>query len=1062
MNARQQSASPKHELVLGLDIGAASIGWALVEEVEGRPIGLRAAGVRAFPAGTGETLSDFTAGRDESHAVKRRQARLRRRQLARRRHRLDKLALALQGAGLLPAGEVQAAEAAMAYFEALDRDLFPDAARKAEPHLAPYRLRARALDEELKPYEIGRALYHLAHRRGFLSNRRVRPRPAGAEETEEEKEEGKVKAAIGELARKMEASGARTLGEYLSRLDPREERVRGRYLSRKMLEEEFAAIWAAQAPRHPELLGADLRKRVHRAIFYQRPLKSARRLVGRCELDKGKRRAPLACLAAQRFRLLQKVNDLKIALPDGGERGLTAEERATLVEALERRGDLKFPAIRELLGLPKRGCKFNFETEGEKALIGNRTRRALATAFGEEAWQALGADGQERVVVELRSLHKPEAVKRRAMRLWGLGEEAADRLAAVALEDGYCNLSRQALAKVLPLMEEGVQYATVRKQVYGEEPAPRAVRSLPAVHRVQTVRNPAVERALTELRKVVNAILREHGKPGHIRIELARDLKRPRKDRKEMAAAMADNRRARAEAARRMAAEGLREPRPRDVQKWLLADECCWQCPYTGKAISFETLFGDHPQFDIEHIIPLPRSLDDSFVNKTLCEVEENRARKGNRTPWEAYHGTDQWQGIIARVKRFRGRAAKAKLELFQREEVRSLEDFTAAQLTDTRYASRLATRYVGLLYGAGETGVDPQRRRRVEASRGAVTRFLRDEWQLNFLGGGEKTRDDHRQHAIDALVVALTTPATIKRLSDAAASAASARRRRFAPMEPPWDGFLGQVRRAIDDMVVSHRVSRKVAAALHEETVYSKPHPNAEGKECVHVRKRLDALSEKEVAEIVDPTVRARVEARLEELGQKDPAKAFKDPKTHPSLRAKDGREIPIHTVRIRVSVAPEMIGGGAYTRRVKLGSNHHVEILEVKDRRGNPHWEGHVVTTKEALRRLKAGEPLVRRDYGEGKEFLFSLARGEIIELNAEQDKKGKTAAEGLYVIRTVTLSGGYPRVDFAAVSDARMKGDVLAAGDWGWASMARLEKRGCRKVVVTPLGEVRWAND
>ena len=38
---------------------------------------------------------------------------------------------------------------------------------------------------------------------------------------------------------------------------------------------------------------------------------------------------------------------------------------------------------------------------------------------------------------------------------------------------------------------------------------------------VGEVRNPAVTRSLTELRKVVNAIIRQYGKPVHIRIELA-------------------------------------------------------------------------------------------------------------------------------------------------------------------------------------------------------------------------------------------------------------------------------------------------------------------------------------------------------------------------------------------------------------------------------------------------------------------------------------------------------------------------------------------------------------
>ena len=43
-----------------------------------------------------------------------------------------------------------------------------------------------------------------------------------------------------------------------------------------------------------------------------------------------------------------------------------------------------------------------------------------------------------------------------------------------------------------------------------------------------------VEKALVELRKVVNAILRQYGKPDIIRLEMARDLKNSKKVREEI------------------------------------------------------------------------------------------------------------------------------------------------------------------------------------------------------------------------------------------------------------------------------------------------------------------------------------------------------------------------------------------------------------------------------------------------------------------------------------------------------------------------------------------------
>ena len=80
-----------------------------------------------------------------------------------------------------------------------------------------------------------------------------------------------------------------------------------------------------------------------------------------------------------------------------------------------------------------------------------------------------------------------------------------------------------------------------------------------------------------------------------------------------------------------------------------------------------EHLHGDAPravsQFDIEHIIPFSRSLDNSFANKTLSDVRENRDIKQNRTPFEAYSGDEtKWHAILFRAKRFRSSSAHAKL----------------------------------------------------------------------------------------------------------------------------------------------------------------------------------------------------------------------------------------------------------------------------------------------------------------------------------------------------------------------------------------------------------------
>lgn len=127
----------------------------------------------------------------------------------------------------------------------------------------PYEIRKRGLDQELTPHELGRAIFHLNQRRGFLSNRKVR------DSGEKKKEDGVVKQEIGELNREIKESGSRTLGEFLAD----QPQKRNRRTDRKMYEDEFGALWKKQTELMPELLTDALRARIRKILFFQRPLK---------------------------------------------------------------------------------------------------------------------------------------------------------------------------------------------------------------------------------------------------------------------------------------------------------------------------------------------------------------------------------------------------------------------------------------------------------------------------------------------------------------------------------------------------------------------------------------------------------------------------------------------------------------------------------------------------------------------------------------------------------------------------------------------------------------------
>jgi CRISPR-associated endonuclease Csn1 len=1005
------------ETVLGIDLGTESLGWALVQ-----PDRILAAGVRVFDAGVDDLEAD---GKGISRNAARREARLARRRLRRLTQRLSQLADLLASSGLLPNGNYRDSVERHQLFLSMDKGL-----------PSPYELRARALSERLEPYALGRALYHLAQRRGFMSNRKSKQ--------SEDEAKGKVAEHLARLREEMQTEGAPTLGALLSRSALAAQRVRGQYLGRDMTAQEFDAIWESQKRFHADLLSDALRKRVHRAIFYQRPLASVKHLVGYCELEPNRRRAPMCLFSAQRFRLWQTINNIRLLDRETGElRALTDAERRMLADKLETQQSMSYGRIKTTLKLGK-SVEINLERAKQEKIPGNKTNAKLREIFGAERWDTMPDSERRQVLEDWISITKEETLARRGVVKWRLSEEAARQFATLRLDEGYSAYSRPALDKLLPHLEAGCTLPDAKQKAgYSGDGSSDPWDSLPplAESGLPALRNPVVQRSLTELRRVVNAIVAKYGKPDRIRIELARDVRQTPKQREETHKRQNKNRKAREKAAKWLEEQGY-VPNGRNIEKYLLWEECGQQCPYTGKMISAADLFGDQPQFDIEHITPLPRSLDDSFMNKTLCDVRENRERKHNRTPFEAYSGTPRWDDILRRAAKLSYAKAR-RFRMNEAETARLLDAFTARQLNDTGWASRWAKKYLGLLYGGlNDDGIDAFGTRRVFASSGGVTAMLRHEWGLDsILGDGSgKSRDDHRHHTVDAIVVALTNDGRIKALADAARRGLEVGRR-FAPLTSPWDTLRADVAKTLEAIVVSHRSSRRVRGPLHAATFYS-----PQGNGTVHIRKPLASLDAKKVSAIVDPAIRAAVAAKLAELGKDSPKDAFKDNENLPLDPA--GR--PIRHVRIEDKLTVYKIGDGHRVRWAETERNHHMAVYaSIEDKT----WKSEIVSLLEAHRRKRAGEPIIRTDFGPGTEFLFTLSGGELIELDNPDGKRT------VYRIRTIS-----DRLLFFRASDARPKKRIKEEDTLSGltANADTLRKRRCRKVAVTPLGELKYVSD
>lgn len=1040
-------------LIFGFDIGTTSVGFAVIERDANPSSGkILRLGVRVFPEARDPKGTPLNQ--------ERRRKRMARRQFRRRRIRRRLLNELLSGAGLLPEFGSPDWQAIMA--------------------VSPYDLRRRALEAELAPFEVGRAIYHLAQRRHF------RGRDLAEEETHEVKESDNKDAASDREATlaALKREGA-TLGAWLAAKDadakkgkPPTERRRGHHARRSVVEDEFIRLWSAQTKWHPVLQDEAFRSRVHDAIFAQRPVFWRKSTLGECRFMPEEPLCPKGSWLSQQRRMLEKLNNL--ALVGGNARPLDAEERAAILAKLQSQESMTWAGVRAALRplFQQRGEKgaertliFNLEVGGDRKLPGNLVEARLSRIFGagwadhpskqavrdavhRRLWAAdYGEIGDQRVVILARSerLKNREQAAQSFVNDFGVTREQADALKALSLPAGWEPYSTKALEAFLPHLEAGVRFGALVNgpewEAWRNETFPERIRPTgeildrlpsPAVkeerERIAKLRNPTVVRTQNELRKVVNNLVRLYGKPDLIRIELAREVGKSKREREEMQSGIHRQERRRKDAAVDFASKGIPQPSRADIEKWLLWKECDHFCPYTGDPIGWDDLFGHHPKFDVEHIWPRWKSFDNSYGNKTLCRKDKNLA-KSNGTPFEAFSNDPEWERMKERVWALvkNGKMKPGKAKRFCDE--RPLpDDFVARQINDTGYAARQIMAQLKRLW----PDVGPTAPVTVQAVTGRVTAQLRRLWELNNILGddGEKTRADHRHHAIDALVVACCDPGMTNRLSRYWQAKDDPRAMR-PDLPPPWPIIRVDAERAVSHIIVSHRVRKKVSGPLHKETVYGDTREDVTTRSGTFrrfvTRKGVQDLKKGELAEIRDRRVRELVVAWVADRGG-DPKKAFPPyPRVGPN--GPEIRKVRLGIKQQKALMAPVSTG------YADLGANHHVAIFRLSN--GKADFE--LASLFEASRRLARREPVVRRARDDGAEFVMSLAQGDAIEF-PEGEHAGIRIVQSLWASGVVvTLS----HTDAEGSSVWRPSAGSIIAGS-------------ARKISVDPIGRIRPAQD
>jgi len=1047
---------------LGIDLGTNSIGWAAVQLNEKlSPTQLIDVGARIF--------SDARNPKDKSsNAAQRRGPRGLRRNRDRKLMRGLRLMNALIDAGLMP-------------------DKPQD--RKALEADDPWVLRALALDTPLSLHQVGRALFHLNQRRGFKSNRKA-----------DGEGDGVVHDAITRTQASLSEANARSLGELFGRARLAQiaknktlqhgqrkplplARVRSRgegaklsydyYPQRDMILAEFDAIWAAQALHHSEMT-MDVGARLRSIIAYQRPLKP--QPVGTCSFLEDQPRAPRALPSMQRFRILQDVNNLRVGGTGESLRDLSAAERETLVPFLatpsSKTGKRTFDQIRRKLGLSA-SERFNMESAKRSQLEGDLTAARLMQddAWGP-AWLDLSRQDQDRIVLRLLEEESEEALQGWLIQEYGLDSEAARKVSKARLPDRYANLSQMAVERLLPHLEAGLRYdqaATLEFRshslrgdgevhetglpYYGEvltrQTAHRTENPKNDEERFGKVANPTVHVALNELRKVINDLIKHFGgPPEQIVLELARDLPLSAKGLKELERAQGDNQKANEQRRKQLSEHRQIDTyenrlRLRLYEEYESAVGLPVQCVFSGKPISFSDLFSAN--VEIEHILPVSRTNDDGFANKVLATRQSNRD-KGNRSPHEAFGSSPvgyDWEGISQRADDLpsnkRWRFGPSAMERFQSE-----AGFLERHLNDTRYIAKLSKEFVEAIYGGQGAPGQP---RSVWVVPGRMTADLRHYAGFNGLlsDDNKKNRTDHRHHAIDALVVALTDPSMVKRAADLAKREDRIEQHDVmkALAEP-----LKRYRRSLEDrlgkLTVSHKPDHGFQDAMHNDTAYGVTGDrDSSGQMLLVTRKPIESFEKfEQLAQIRDPDIRERLESATLGLSDKTSFAA--------ALKAEANSKFPpIGSLRTITPMKDESFvviqHGEGHEKAYKGDGNYCYDIWV--DEQGK--WTGEVITTFEAYQLSRNDPDWWRSALGRGGQSLeMRIRKGDMLELDGPSGRQ-----------RVVVYKFSNGKINMADHNESNASGRVRAKElQMIQKAPSSLQKSRARAITVSPSGRLK----
>ena len=368
----------------------------------------------------------------------------------------------------------------------------------------PYQLRKELMEikynfeNETDRFKLGRALYHIAQRRGFKSSK-------GETKVEQEKKENKHNVESEEenislkeseekkskaLTEYMAAHNCPTIGCAFSLMEKEGIRIRGSeyHAVRSQYRDEIITIFKYQGleQSNPDFCRCILStKKDEGTIFYKRPLRSQKGLVGKCTLEPQKARCPICHPDFEEFRALTFINNIKYRKSDKDIwQTLNEEQRHSLYRSkfMRTKTVFKFIEIREWLekniGYPLSYKEKNINYKDNTSISACPISARFRNLFGED-WKEICIHTEaekrnskngitHRVSYTMEDIwhvcfacDDEEFLYNFAIEKLGLDKERSQEFIRIyeAMQQGYASLSKKAINNILPFLRQGYIYS---------------------------------------------------------------------------------------------------------------------------------------------------------------------------------------------------------------------------------------------------------------------------------------------------------------------------------------------------------------------------------------------------------------------------------------------------------------------------------------------------------------------------------------------------------------------------------------------------------------------------